>query len=130
MSPASPFTFSARRRLHSPAGAKRKQTEALPMSYVIGVPKEIKVDEYRVAMIPVGVDELTRAGHKVLIQSGAGQGSGISDEQYAGYGAEIVADAESIWARADLIVKVKEPMSLEWPMMRRSQVVFTYFHFA
>src|SRR5881227_1556480 len=97
---------------------------------LIGVPKEIKTDEYRVAMIPVGVEELTRAGHKVLIQSGAGQGSGISDEQYAGYGAEIVADAASIWARADLIVKVKEPMSLEWPMMRRGQVVFTYFHFA
>ena len=100
------------------------------MSYVIGVPKEIKVDEYRVAMIPVGVDELTRAGHKVLIQAGAGQGSGISDEQYAGYGAEIVADAASIWGRADLIVKVKEPLPPEWPLMRRGQLVFTYFHFA
>ena len=100
------------------------------MSNVIGVPKEIKVDEYRVAMIPVGVDELTRAGHKVLIQSGAGQGSGISDEQYAGYGAEIVVDAASIWGRADLIVKVKEPLAPEWPLMRRGQIVFTYFHFA
>jgi len=100
------------------------------MTYVIGVPKEIKVDEYRVAMIPVGVDELTRAGHKVLIQSGAGQGSGISDEQYAGYGAEIVVDAASIWGRADLIVKVKEPLAPEWPLMRRGQIVFTYFHFA
>ena len=100
------------------------------MSHVIGVPKEIKVDEYRVAMIPVGVDELTRAGHKVLIQAGAGQGSGISDEQYAGYGAEIVADAAAIWGRADLIVKVKEPLPPEWPLMRRGQIVFTYFHFA
>src|SRR5215471_8521245 len=116
MSPASLFTFSARRRAGSPAGAKRNVYEASGMSYVIGVPKEIKVDEYRVAMIPVGVDELTRAGHKVLIQSGAGQGSGISDEQYAGYGAEIVSDAASIWGRADLIVKVKEPLAPEWPL--------------
>jgi alanine dehydrogenase len=100
------------------------------MSYVIGVPKEVKVDEYRVAMIPVGVDELTRAGHRVLIQAGAGQGSGISDEQYHAYGAEIVASAAEIWGRADLIVKVKEPMAAEWPLMRSGQVVFTYFHFA
>jgi alanine dehydrogenase len=98
--------------------------------YTIGVPKEIKTDEYRVAMIPVGVEELTRAGHKVLIQAGAGQGSGIADEQYAGNGAEIVASEAEIWARADLIVKVKEPMSAEWPLMRSGQIVFTYFHFA
>jgi alanine dehydrogenase len=98
--------------------------------YTIGVPKEIKTDEYRVAMIPVGVEELTRAGHKVLIQAGAGQGSGISDEQYAGNGAEIAAAAAEIWSRADLIVKVKEPMPAEWPMLRAGQIVFTYFHFA
>src|SRR4051812_27375908 len=98
--------------------------------YTIGVPKEVKTDEYRVAMIPVGVEELTRAGHRVLLQAGAGQGSGISDEQYAEYGAEIVADAAEIWKRADLIVKVKEPLPEEWPLMRPGQVVFTYFHFA
>ncbi|MCI0460239.1 MAG: alanine dehydrogenase [Gemmataceae bacterium] len=98
--------------------------------YVVGVPKEIKTDEYRVAMIPVGVEELTRAGHKVLIQAGAGQGSGISDERYAANGAEIVADVNAIWERADLVVKVKEPLKNEWPLMRRGQVVFTYFHFA
>src|SRR6266566_491087 len=97
---------------------------------IVGVPKEIKTDEYRVAMIPVGVEELTRAGHHVLIESGAGQGSGISDEHYHGYGAEIVAAAAEIWARADLIVKVKEPLPYEWPLMRQGQVVFTYFHFA
>src|ERR1700730_6827284 len=97
---------------------------------IVGVPKEIKTDEYRVAMIPVGVDELTRAGHRVLIQAGAGQGSGISDEQYQVYGAEIVGSAAEIWSRADLIVKVKEPMAAEWPLMRAGQVVFTYFHFA
>src|SRR6476660_6588403 len=96
----------------------------------IGVPKEIKTDEYRVAMIPVGAEELTRAGHKVLIQAGAGQGSGISDEQYASNGAEIVESAQAIWDRADLVVKVKEPLPEEWPLMRPGQIVFTYVHFA
>jgi len=98
--------------------------------YVVGVPSEVKTHEYRVAMIPVGVEELTRAGHTVLVQAGAGQGSGISDEQYSSNGAEIVADAETIWKRADMIVKVKEPLPQEWPLMREGQVVFTYFHFA
>jgi alanine dehydrogenase len=96
----------------------------------IGIPKEIKTDEYRVAMIPVGALELTRAGHTVLIQSGAGQGSGIADEQYAENGAEIVTSVGEIWARSDLIVKVKEPMASEWPLLRAGQLVFTYFHFA
>jgi alanine dehydrogenase len=96
----------------------------------VGVPKEIKTDEYRVAMIPVGVEELTRTGHQVLIQAGAGQGSGISDEHYAANGAEIVADACAIWKRSDLIVKVKEPLPEEWPWLRPGQMVFTYFHFA
>src|SRR5437764_14932400 len=98
--------------------------------YVVGVPKEIKSDEYRVAMIPVGVEELTRAGHAVLIQAGAGLGSGISDEQYAANGAEIVPSAGAIWGRADLVVKVKEPLPQEWPLLRAGQIVFTYFHFA
>jgi alanine dehydrogenase len=97
---------------------------------IVGVPKEVKTDEYRVAMIPVGVEELTRAGHKVLIEAGSGSGSGISDEEYVANGAEIVADAPTIWARADLIVKVKEPLPEEWPLMRAGQIVFTYFHFA
>jgi alanine dehydrogenase len=97
---------------------------------IVGVPREIKTDEYRVAMIPVGVEELTRAGHQVLIQAGAGQGSGISDDQYASNGAEIITRAEEIWKRADLIVKVKEPLPQEWPLLRPGQMVFTYFHFA
>jgi alanine dehydrogenase len=97
---------------------------------IVGVTKEIKTDEYRVAMIPVGVEELTRAGHRVLIQAGAGQGSGISDEQYAAHGAEIVLEPAALWKRADLIVKVKEPMPEEWPHLRAGQIVFTYFHFA
>lgn len=97
---------------------------------IVGVPKEVKTDEYRVAMIPVGVEELTRRGHTVLIQAGAGSGSGISDEQYVVNGAEIVPSAESIWKRAELVVKVKEPLPEEWPMLRAGQIVFTYFHFA
>jgi alanine dehydrogenase len=97
---------------------------------IVGVPKEIKTDEYRVAMIPVGVEELTRAGHQVLIQAGAGQGSGIADDQYSVHGAEIVPSANDIWGRADLVVKVKEPLPEEWPLMRSGQLVFTYFHFA
>jgi alanine dehydrogenase len=96
---------------------------------IVGVPKEIKTDEYRVAMIPVGVEELTRAGHKVLIQSGAGQGSGIPDDDYARHGAEIV-EAQELWKRADLVVKVKEPLPQEWSLLRSGQLVFTYFHFA
>src|SRR3954467_6751988 len=86
--------------------------------YTIGVPAEIKTDEYRVAMIPVGVEELTRAGHTVLIQSGAGLGSGIPDEVYARNGAQIVADAAEVWKRSDMIVKVKEPLKQEWPWMQ------------
>ena len=97
---------------------------------IVGVPREVKSDEYRVAMLPVGVEELTRAGHKVLVQAGAGQGSGVADERYATSGAAIVPDAASIWRQADLIVKVKEPLADEWPLMRDGQVVFTYFHFA
>src|SRR5215207_10246802 len=97
---------------------------------IVGVPKEVKQDEYRVAMVPAGVEELTRAGHTVLIQSGAGSGSGISDEQYTAVGAQIVATREEVWQRADLIVKVKEPLKDEWPLMRPGQTVFTYFHFA
>jgi alanine dehydrogenase len=98
--------------------------------YVVGVPNEIKTHEYRVAMTPVGVEELTRLGHRVLIQAGAGQGSGISDDQYVRHGAQIVQDAGEVWRHADLIVKVKEPQPVEWQMMRPGQIVFTYFHFA
>jgi alanine dehydrogenase len=97
---------------------------------IVGVPKEVKQDEYRVAMVPAGVEELTRAGHTVLIQTGAGSGSGISDEQYTANGAAIVPTEADVWRRADLIVKVKEPLPREWPLMRAGQTVFTYFHFA
>jgi alanine dehydrogenase len=97
---------------------------------IVGVPKEIKTDEYRVALLPVGVEELTRGGNQVLIQAGAGQGSGINDEQYGAHGATIVPDAAGIWKRAELVVKVKEPLPEEWPLLQAGQTVFTYFHFA
>ncbi len=97
---------------------------------IVGVPKEVKGDEYRVAMIPAGVEELTRGGHQVLIQAGAGMGSGITDDEYARNGAELVPTASDIWKRADMIVKVKEPLREEWSHMRSGQTVFTYFHFA
>jgi len=97
---------------------------------IVGVPREVKADEYRVAMLPVGAEELTVAGHRVLIETGAGLGSGITDEEYAASGAEIVADPRNLFTRADLIVKVKEPQPSEWPLLRPGQIVFTYFHFA
>src|SRR5262245_49026325 len=97
---------------------------------IVGVPKEIKLDEYRVAILPVGVEELTRAGHKVLVESTAGLGSGIPDEAYAQQGAEMVSTAADVFGRADMIIKVKEPLPDEWPLLRRGQIVFTYFHFA
>lgn len=97
---------------------------------LIGVPKEIKSDEYRVGMIPAGVDELVRRGQRVLIETGAGLGSGLTDEQYAEAGAEIVSTAADVYGQADLIVKVKEPQASEWPLLRAGQLVFTYFHFA
>src|SRR5262249_19964741 len=97
---------------------------------IVGVPREIKSDEYRVALLPVGAEELRRAGHGVLIQSGAGQGSGITDDRYEASGAEIVTDPAAIWKQADVVIKVKEPLPDEWPLMRDGQVIFTYFHFA
>jgi alanine dehydrogenase len=97
---------------------------------IVGVPKEIKQDEYRVAIIPVGVEELTRAGHRVLIEAGAGAGSGLRDRDYRSNGAEIVQTAAEIYGQAELVIKVKEPLAEEWPMLRRGQAIFTYFHFA
>jgi alanine dehydrogenase len=97
---------------------------------IVGVPKEIKLDEYRVAMLPVGAEELSQAGHRVLIETGAGQGSGIADAEYAAAGATIVAEATEIWSTAELVVKVKEPQPTEWHSLRPGQAIFTYFHFA
>ncbi len=97
---------------------------------LVGVPKEIKNNENRVAMTPAGVHELTHRGHKVLIEKSAGVGSGFSDDDYQKAGAEIVADAAKVWAQAEMIVKVKEPIEPEYKLMRKGQVLFTYLHLA
>lgn len=96
---------------------------------IIGVPKEIKDNEYRVAMIPGGARQLTEAGHRVLVQTGAGEGSGFTDDEYRASGAEIASGAEAAWA-AEMVVKVKEPQPTEYDMMRPDLVLFTYLHLA
>ncbi len=96
----------------------------------IGVVKEVKSDEYRVGMVPAGVQALSAAGHTVRVEAQAGIGSGISDEEYLHAGARIAPDADEIWASSDLIVKVKEPQEQEFAQMRHGQFVLTYFHFA
>lgn len=97
---------------------------------IVGVPREIKQDEYRVALLPVGAEELTKAGHRVLVERNAGVGSGIPDDAYRQAGAEIVETAKSIWEEAELVIKVKEPQPDEIPQLRSGQMLFTYFHFA
>ncbi len=97
---------------------------------LIGIPKEIKHDEYRVGLLPVGAEELTRAGHRVLIETGAGSGSGLNDDEYLQHGAEVVATADEVYGQAEMIVKVKEPQPGECRLLRRGQIVFTYFHLA
>ncbi len=97
---------------------------------IIGVPKEIKNNENRVAVTPSGVRELVCHGHKVYVQHTAGEGSGFPDELYVKAGAEILPKIEDVYAIAEMIIKVKEPIKPEYPLIRRDQVVFTYFHFA
>ncbi len=96
----------------------------------VGVPTEIKVDEYRVGMTPAGVRELVDAGHEVYIQRGAGEGSAISDEQYEAQGARIVPDAEAVFGEAEMIVKVKEPQAVEIARLEPRHLLFTYLHLA
>ncbi len=97
---------------------------------IVGVPKEIKPDENRVAMVPSGVHALVERGHTVLVETNAGVGSGYSDADYRAVGAEIVTTAAEVYAHADMIVKVKEPIEPEYDLIREGQVVFTFFHFA
>lgn len=97
---------------------------------IIGVPKEMKPYEYRVALLPVGVEVLVKAGHKAIIQDGAGVGSGVSNEDYQKAGAEIVNSLEEIYKLSEMVVKVKEPMIEEYELIRQDLVIFTYFHFA
>ena len=97
---------------------------------IIGVPKEIKEQEQRVSVVPSGAFLLMEAGHTVLVEKGAGLGSGITDEEYLGAGCQLVDDAAEVWARSEIIVKVKEPLAEEYHFLRPDLVVFTYFHFA
>ncbi|HEY8267913.1 MAG TPA: NAD-binding protein, partial [Xanthobacteraceae bacterium] len=97
---------------------------------LVGVPKEIKDNEYRVGLVPATVRELTARGHRVLVQKDAGNGAGIADSGYVAAGAEIVAGAAEIFERAELIVKVKEPLKAERPLLKRRKILFTYLHLA
>jgi alanine dehydrogenase len=97
---------------------------------IIGVPKEIKEQEQRVALVPSAAEQLTRRGHSVLVEKNAGLGSGYPDEEYAKAGAEIVDLAKDVFARAEMIVKVKEPLPAEFPLLRKGQILFTYLHLA
>jgi alanine dehydrogenase len=97
---------------------------------VIGIPKEIKEQEQRVALLPSAANQLTRHGHSVLVEKNAGIGSGYADEEYAKAGAEIVDQARDVFARADMIVKVKEPLKAEFQLLRKGQILFTYLHLA
>lgn len=97
---------------------------------IIGVPKEIKTKENRVGLLPGGVSEFIRHGHKVLVETNAGLGSGFNDDTYRGAGADIVNTPAEVYGRADMIVKVKEPIQPEYALLRADQIVFTYFHFA
>ncbi|MDY0058910.1 MAG: alanine dehydrogenase [Myxococcota bacterium] len=97
---------------------------------IIGIPTEVKVHEYRVGMVPWGVRQLVEHGHQVVVQQGAGLGSGIKDEAYQQAGARILSSADEVWGVADMIIKVKEPLPVEYPRMRENQIVYTYFHLA
>ena len=96
----------------------------------IGVPKEIKTNENRIALVPAGAEALVAAGHTVMVERGAGEGSGFPDSAFTDVGAAIGPDAATVWREADMIMKVKEPIEPEWKHMKRDQVIFTYFHFA
>ena len=96
----------------------------------IGIPKEIKNNENRVGMTPAGVAEFVRHGHDVVVQHTAGEGSGFADAEYEKAGARILPSIEDVYAQADMIVKVKEPIEPEYPLVRPGQLLFTYFHFA
>ena len=96
----------------------------------IGVVKEIKNNENRVALTPAGVDRLVSQGHEVCVQATAGEGSGLSDDLYKKAGAKLLPEAKNVWGSCDLILKVKEPLKPEWAMMRPEQTLFTYLHLA
>ena len=96
----------------------------------VGIPTEIKNNEYRVAITPAGVAELVRRGHEVLIQAGAGGGSAITDADFKRVGAQLINTADEVWAEAELLLKVKEPIEPEYSRLRKGQTLFTYLHLA
>ena len=96
----------------------------------VGIPKEIKNNENRVGMTPAGVAELIRHGHEVVVQKTAGEGSGFADSEYAAVGAQLLPTIEDVYREAEMIVKVKEPIEPEYKLIRKGQLLFTYFHFA
>lgn len=96
----------------------------------VGIPREVKNHEYRVAITPAGVNEFTRGGHQVFVEAGAGLGSSITDEEFAAAGAKILGSADGVWDAAELVLKVKEPVAEEYHRMREGQVLFTYLHLA
>ena len=96
----------------------------------IGIPKEIKTNENRVSLVPAGAEALVAAGHTVFVEQGAGDGSGFADAQYTAVGAKMLSTADAVWKDAEMIIKVKEPIAVEWPRMKKGQTIFTYFHFA
>lgn len=97
---------------------------------IIGIPREVKPREYRVAQPPHGVRELVRHGHTVLVERGAGVGSGFLDDQYTAAGAQLVDDAATVWGEAELVIKVKEPIESEIPFLRPGLLLFTFLHLA
>ena len=97
---------------------------------IVGIPKEIKNNEFRVAITPSGVKAYSAAGHRVIVEKNAGIGSGITNEEYIAAGGEIIESADELWRLADLVLKVKEPIEAEYPRMRRGQILFTYLHLA
>jgi alanine dehydrogenase len=97
---------------------------------VIGVPKEIKTNENRIALVPAGAEALVGAGHTVYVEKDGGVGSGFPDQAYIDAGAQILPTADEVWRKSDMIMKVKEPIAVEWPRMKRDQLIYTYFHFA
>ena len=96
----------------------------------VGVPREIKKLEFRVGLTPAAVREYVERGHSVLVETGAGEGIGANDDVFTAAGARIAADAEEVFARSDMIAKVKEPQPEEWPRLREDQILFTYLHLA
>src|SRR5712692_9300092 len=97
---------------------------------IVGLPKEVKDNEYRVGLVPAGVKALTSAGHRVLVETNAGDGSGITDQEYINAGGETVGTAEEVWSRAEMVIKVKEPIAPEYRFLREGLILFTYLHLA